>query len=131
MLFGGCSYTWGQGLYFYSDLPRLYNSNSIFGYPENKVMPAQIRFKNTLYYPRLVANHFNTFEVTRPFNGGNEDETFMFFNNCFSKANNILSSNYNYEKYIYEEFDYIVLQLSAVLEINFILILMILNFLAN
>ena len=24
LLFGGCSFTWGQGLYFYSDLPDLY-----------------------------------------------------------------------------------------------------------
>lgn len=119
ILFGGCSYTWGQGLYFYSELPRLYNSNSIFEYPENKVMSAQIRFKNTLYYPRLVANHFNTFEVTRTFNGGSEDETFMFFNNCFSKTNNILSPKYTYEKYIYEEFDYIIVQLSGIFRNKF------------
>ena len=23
LVFGGCSFTWGQGLYYYSDLPRL------------------------------------------------------------------------------------------------------------
>jgi hypothetical protein len=119
ILFGGCSYTWGQGLYFYSDLPRLYNSPSIYEFPGNKVVAAQIRFKNTLYYPRLVANHFNTFEVVKPYNGGSDDESFEFFNNCFSKVPDMLSSNYNYEKYIYEEFDYIIIQLSGIVRNRF------------
>lgn len=29
ILFGGCSFTWGQGLYFYSDLPNLYNPSKL------------------------------------------------------------------------------------------------------
>jgi hypothetical protein len=123
ILFGGCSYTWGQGLYFYSDLPRLYNSPSIYEFPGNKVVAAQIRFKNTLYYPRLVANHFNTFEVVKSYNGGSDDESFEFFKNCFSKTTNMLESNYNYEKYIYEEFEYIVIQLSSIIRNRFYFII--------
>ena len=119
ILFGGCSYTWGQGLYFYSDLPRLYNSPSIYEFPGHKVSHAQIKFKNTLYYPRLVANHFNTFEVVIPTNGGSDDNSFNFFESCFSKPDNIIASNYNYQKYNYDEFDYIVLQLSGLLRNKF------------
>lgn len=119
ILFGGCSYTWGQGLYFYSNLPRLYNSPSIYEFHGHKVLNAHIKFKNTLYYPRLVANHFNTFEVAIPTNGGNDDESFKFFNDCFSKPSDIMVSNYNYEKYSYDEFDYIVLQLSGLLRNKF------------
>ena len=29
ILFGGCSFTWGQGLYFYSNLPNLYEPKII------------------------------------------------------------------------------------------------------
>lgn len=107
ILFGGCSFTWGQGLYFYSELPNLYNPKNIFEYRRDKVTTAQIKFKNTLYYPRLVANHFNTFEVVKDLNGGSEDETFEFFKDVFK------------HKYIYADFDYIVIQLSAILRNKF------------
>lgn len=37
VLFGGCSFTWGQGLYFYSDLPNLYNPKSIYKFEVHKI----------------------------------------------------------------------------------------------
>lgn len=110
ILFGGCSFTWGQGLYFYSNLPNLYNPVHEYEFRHNMVTPAQIKFKNTLYYPRLVANHFNTFEVVKKENGGSEDETFKFFNSIFENRNDIISKNN--DKYTYDDFDYIVIQLS-------------------
>jgi hypothetical protein len=109
MLFGGCSFTWGQGLYFYSDLLDV-------KYPENEnvfikknITDAQVRFKNVLHYPRLVVNYFNTFEVTKKDNGGSEDVTFDFFDNVFK--DDLLGG---YEKYNYHDFDYIVIQLSQI-----------------
>jgi len=116
MLFGGCSFTWGQGLYFYSDLPNLYNPKSIFTFSAHKVTSAQIKFKNTLYYPRLVANHFNTFEIVKDLNGGCEDETFDFFKNVFQSKIDIVSST---NTYTYDDFDYIIIQLSAILRNKF------------
>jgi hypothetical protein len=111
MLFGGCSLTWGQGLYFYSDLPNLFNPDGNYFYP-NKITTAQIKFKNTLYYPRLVANHFNTFEVVKDRNGGSDDDTFVFFDSIFNTKTDIISSNTN--KYTYDDFEYIVIQLSSI-----------------
>ena len=122
MLFGGCSYTWGQGLYFYSNLPNLYNPKDIYEFPGHKVTEAQIRFKNTLYYPRLVANHFNTFEVTKPFNGGSDDESFDFFQHIFNNPNEVFSPKKEkrdifiskaLNEFNYEDFDYIIIQLSG------------------
>ena len=120
ILFGGCSYTWGQGLYYYSDLPNLYNPENIYIYPGHKVTPAQIRFKNTLYYPRLVANHFNTFELVKYSNGGTDDETFLFFKQCFSEVDNLFGLQPKHsENYTYDEFDYIVIQLSGTFRSKF------------
>ena len=116
ILFGGCSFTWGQGLYFYSDLPNLYRPKNPYDYQSHKVTSAQIKFKNTLYYPRLVANHFNTFEVVNENNGGSEDLTFKFFDNIFGNKKDIISSNNNYS---YDDFDYIVIQLSSIIRNNF------------
>ena len=116
ILFGGCSFTWGQGLYFYSDLPNLYKPESPYDYQANKITPAQIKFKNTLYYPRLVANYFNTFEVVKESNGGCEDDTFDFFKRIFGYKKDIVSSN---NIYGYNDFDYIVIQLSAIVRNKF------------
>jgi hypothetical protein len=113
ILFGGCSFTWGQGLYFYSELPNLYNPKSIYKYKSYKVTTAQLKFKNTLYYPRLVANYFNTFEVVKENNGGSEDKNFEFFRNIFKNERDFVSS-YKLDKYTYEDFDYIIVQLSAI-----------------
>jgi hypothetical protein len=63
ILFGGCSFTWGQGLYFYSELNRLTYPVNEFTYNDATVNDAHRKFRDTLRYPRLVANHFKTFEV--------------------------------------------------------------------
>lgn len=112
ILFGGCSYTWGQGLYFYSDLPNLYNPPPN-QYDKDKVTDAHIKFMETIRYPRLVSNHFKTFEVFKTVNGGSEDETFMFFHKIFNdKEKKFLESHVSYERYSYEDFSYIIIQLS-------------------
>ena len=112
ILFGGCSFTWGQGLYFYSDLPNLYNPTNVYEFESNKITNAQLKFKDTIRFPRLVANHFNTFEIVKETNGGSEDKSFDFFNSIFQNKKNILSSNSNYT---YDDFDYIVIQLSSII----------------
>jgi hypothetical protein len=114
LLFGGCSFTWGQGLYFYSELPNLFNpsSETYFG---DKVTDSHKKFAETLRYPRLVANHFKTFEVFKNINGGSEDETFQFFKRIFNDPKKILfDSNVCYERYIYEDFSYVIIQLSHI-----------------
>lgn len=117
ILFGGCSFTWGQGLYFYSNLPNIYNPNGIYDFQSHKVTTAQLKFKDTIRFPRLVANHFNTFEVVKEKNGGCEDTTFDFFDSIFENKKNIVSTNN--DKYTYDDFDYIVIQLSSIIRNKF------------
>jgi hypothetical protein len=122
IIFGGCSFTWGQGLYFYSDLVDLKYPESEYVFNQKEITDAQIKFKNTLYYPRLVANHFNTFEVTKKDNGGSEDKTFDFFNNIFNC--DLLESHEKRQylklrKYEYIDFDYMIIQISHIFRNNF------------
>jgi hypothetical protein len=118
LLFGGCSFTWGQGLYFYSDLPDLYYPKP-YEYHGDKVTDAQLKFKDTLRFPRLVANHFNTFETFKIHNGGSEDETFSFFENIFDKERKHVMTYLSTEKYDYTDFDYIIIQLSQLFRNRF------------
>ena len=117
MLFGGCSYTWGQGLYFYSDLPDLYNPKNIHEFLGHKVTNAQIEFKNTIRYARLVSNHFNTFEIVKIDNGGSDDETFNFFRYIFRNTKEVtFDEKYTkFKKY----YDYVTMYLTMeLLETN-------------
>lgn len=117
LLFGGCSFTWGQGLYFYSDLPKLHNPKK-YNYDAHLVTQAQRRFKDTIRYPRLVANHFNTFESFKKQNGGSEDETFMFFKKIFTPPNNH-NEHLTDESHDYDDFSYIIIQLSQIFRNRF------------
>jgi hypothetical protein len=113
ILFGGCSFTWGQGLYFYSELNRLVYPENEFTYNDSTVNDAHRKFRDTLRYPRLVANHFNTFEVFKKMNGGSEDETFDFFETIFNFKDNLDANKHlSSERYDYDDFDYIVIQIS-------------------
>ena len=113
LVFGGCSFTWGQGLYFYSDLPRLKEPETAYTYDNKIVMQSHILHKDTIRYPRLVANHFNTFESFKLGNGGSEDETFDFLNVLFHKKDNpTYGSHLTAERMDFSEVDYIIVQLS-------------------
>ena len=67
-----------------------------------------IRHKNSLRFPRLVANGLNTFEVCKDDvgqllgNGGSEDETFDFFNHIFNVE----------RKFSYQDFSHMIIQLT-------------------
>ena len=100
-VFAGCSFTWGQGLYYYSNLPTL-KEPLPNQYDKELLTDAQNMFRKTLYYPRLVSNHFNTFEITKNSNGGSEESSFDFLNIIF---------NVN-ETYKFDEIEYIIFQTS-------------------
>lgn len=114
LLFGGCSFTWGQGLYFYSDLPKQKYPLNEFTYKREELTDAHLRFKDTLRFPRLVANHFNTFEVVKSVNGGSEDETFDFFKTIFELPKHHEMAHYVLDRFDYNDFDYIILQTSQI-----------------
>ena len=84
MIFSGCSYTWGQGLYYYSNLETLRDSDNPWGYTRWIANPAHHLFKESVRYPRLVANHFNSYEIVHPENGGANDVVVEYWKNCFT-----------------------------------------------
>jgi len=112
LVFGGCSFTWGQGLYFYSDLPRLQEPPP-YTYDVKLVTKSQILHKDSIRYPRLVANYFDTFETFKTGNGGSEDETFEFLYTLFHKKDNpTYGSHLTAERWDFSEAEYIIIQLS-------------------
>jgi hypothetical protein len=108
MVFVGCSYTWGQGLWYYSDLPNIIEPEP-YQFNSKLVTDSHNLYRKTKYFPRLVANHYNTFEVTKKDNGGSEEISFDFLNSIFK----IEKFAYDREfKLNFDDIDYIVFQTS-------------------
>lgn len=116
LLFGGCSFTWGQGLYHYSDLERLYNSEISHLFDPRYVTLAQIKMMETMRFSRLVANHFKTFDIQKNQNGGSEDVTFDFLATIFHTHpdGSSRSPHLSTDRYDYDDFDFFIVQLSQI-----------------
>ena len=83
IIFAGCSFTWGQGLYYYSNLPTLKEPDP-FCYDGNLVEQSHIKFMESVRFPRLVANHFKTFEMVHPVNGGSHQVAMSWWEKSFA-----------------------------------------------
>lgn len=68
IIFLGCSFTWGQGLYYYSNLDSL-REPMYCHYDSLLIKPSHIKYMESVRFGRMVANHFNTFETIFPRNG--------------------------------------------------------------
>jgi len=76
IIFAGCSFTWGQGLEYYSDL----NDKTFVqfdGWPGITRISHYEYIKNNRF-AKQVSTHFNTFDVCRQQNGGSEDQSIKF-----------------------------------------------------
>jgi hypothetical protein len=111
ILFAGCSFTWGQGLYYYSDLKRIPTMEE-WSFDYSLMTDALIDYKNTVRYPRLVANHFKTFEVCRDTNGGSDEDSLQFIKMAFDiKDRKEGSFDYlTYKRFKYEDISYVIFQ---------------------
>lgn len=113
MIFAGCSFTWGQGLYYYSNLPSIQEARENTWKP-SIVTFSQIEYMKSIRFPRLVANHFNTFELCHPNNGGSNETIMDFWNNAFIErpdAPKYFASN-EPPQYYYKDFQFIIFQLT-------------------
>lgn len=70
IVFAGCSFTWGQGLYYYSNLSTIKLPKNENKFDKDLITYAQYKFLESVRFPRIVADYFNTFELVRIQNGG-------------------------------------------------------------
>lgn len=111
IVFAGCSFTWGQGLYYYSNLATL-QEPGMFRYDDKIVTAAHKRYMAAFRYPRLVANHFNTFEIVSNQNSGSETQSFDFLKKVFGIISETKFSDLFNERIFFKEIEYIVFQTS-------------------
>lgn len=106
IIFLGCSFTWGQGLYYYSNLDSLREPPPDC-YDTNLVSVGHIKFLESVRFARIVANHFNTFEVVAPFNGGSNESAIKW---CIDRI--FSDPDHHYKPSEFSEFSHVVFQLT-------------------
>ena len=109
LLFAGCSFTWGQGLYYYSNLPTLQEPPPDC-YDPAMVKSAHKRFMESVRFPRLVAQHFKTWEVVHPFNGGSNLSAIRWWRSSFNEMPS--GPDHTIKEYEYSEFSHVFFQLT-------------------
>ena len=97
IIFAGDSFTWGQGLYYYSELPNI-QIPTPGHYIKEYVTESHKKFKNTKRFARLVANHFETFELVKIDNGGSDQQSLEFIDDIFKSG------------YTYKDISYVIFQ---------------------
>lgn len=82
MAFGGCSFTWGQGLHYYSALDSIV-PDTAYGYNSQNHNSVHHLFREKWRWVSQVANYFNTVALTHHRNGGANDQIVEYWNACF------------------------------------------------
>jgi hypothetical protein len=109
ILFAGCSFTWGQGLYYYSNLPTL-QEPAPDCYDPALVTGGHKRFMEANRFPRIVAKHFDTWEVVHPFNGGSNLSAIRWWHSSFN--DDFHGPDRTVKEYEYNEFSHVFFQLT-------------------
>lgn len=116
IIFCGCSFTFGQGLWHYSKLKNQYIPTN-FEYNREKVSAGHIKYAQLNRFSRLVANHFNTFDVVKSDNGGSDDLSLKFLEVCF-RGDNPYNNDFlfllenQFFNFNYDDIEYIIYQVT-------------------
>jgi hypothetical protein len=94
MAFGGCSFTWGQGLHYYSALDSLKEDPS-YGYFEGNHSIVHHLFREKWRWCSQVAQHFDTVALTHYNNGGANDQIVEYWDNSFRVSEEVPVKSFN------------------------------------
>jgi hypothetical protein len=85
----GCSFTWGEGLYFYSNLPDLPVLKEYHRF-DYTLTEDHIKFKDENRFLRIVANEYKMWDIANSGNGGSNVRNIKDCINSFLQKSNKL-----------------------------------------
>lgn len=110
MIFAGCSYTFGHGLWYYSELENIPYGDDFLSVLQTKT--AYVKNMEAIRFPRLVARHFKKFEVVRKSTSGSEENSIDFLKLLFSDRPQHEEPHVTNDRLKYDEIEYIIFQTS-------------------
>lgn len=111
IIFAGCSFTHGHGLWYYcKDLYKQYEGDENFNSICKDRPIHHLKYKDVLRFARLVSQELEMFEITRDIYSGNDEDSIEFIHQIFG----ILPLNPQWSKnnFKYDEVKYIIFQTS-------------------
>lgn len=109
MVFAGCSFTHGHGLWAYGDFDELPSDDN----PLHHKITAYERFVQSIRFPRLVANHFNSWEFVRQDYSGDDENSVGLLHNIFKRKYGILYEN-EPKFFDYSDISHVIFQTSYI-----------------
>ena len=111
IVFAGCSFTHGHGLWQYSP----YSDTPMDDTVASIRVPHRL-FQETLRFPRLVASHFDTFEVVKNGFSGSDYDSIDFLTELFKHHDVPFSykGTMSNEWFMYSDISYVIFQTSYV-----------------
>jgi hypothetical protein len=111
IIFAGCSFTWGQGLWSYLETDEHVPSYEEWIF-ENKPLPfGSHEIREKLRFANIVADSLNSNSIVKYNNGGCDDESLRFINYLFDKELDY-ETHFPIEKYEYSDISYVIYQTS-------------------
>lgn len=111
IIFAGCSFTHGHGLWFYSkNFYDKYKDSQDVRPIINERPIHHLRYKDVIRFPRLVCQELEMFEITRKDYSGNDEDSIRFINHVFDFNSHV--NQWSTEHYRYDEVKYIIFQTS-------------------
>jgi hypothetical protein len=93
----GCSFMWGEGLYYYSNLSNTPRLTETHKFPGTDVLSeAHIKFKDKHRFLQLVSDEYNTWNISNVGNGGSNVRNIEdYVNGYLTKSNSIRLTDFN------------------------------------
>jgi hypothetical protein len=108
IVYAGCSFTFGHGLEYYSP------NNEYIDKPEIQITSINKKIlhetREELRFSNIVSKYFNTFDVTRRYTSGSDDDSVLFLSHLFDRSHE--HPHITHQRFDYENIEYIVFQTS-------------------
>lgn len=102
IVFAGCSFTWGQGLYYYSNVESLKYPEKDSSFIIGNLTEYQIKYMESKRFARIVSNHFDAVEFVSETNGGTDKTTAEYWQKHIG----------NHKHYPFTDFSHVIFQLT-------------------
>lgn len=109
IIFAGCSFTWGQGLHYYSDTESLKYPQKDDSFHIHQMTNFHLKYMESKRFARLVADNLKTVEFVNDRNGGNDKQTIQYWATTIG----------NHIHLPYSDFSHLVFQLTEPIRSHF------------
>lgn len=106
IIFAGCSFTYGHGLWHYTKEKGLPKDDKVIHYYE---FPESLKFTEDNRFGRLVSEHFGGKEILKPTTSGNDEVSLYFIRELFGLKH---PKRWTEDSLNYEEVSHVIFQTS-------------------